>query len=87
MSIATSVFVVALTALFAASSHLVQFVQTGGEELSAVLSIVVFTVPGVILGGQLGSMVAIRIPQHTLVRTLGIVFVLIAALTLGEVVL
>jgi uncharacterized membrane protein YfcA len=43
-----------------------------------------FTVPGVILGGQLGSLIASRIPQQILERTLGILFILIAALTLGE---
>jgi uncharacterized membrane protein YfcA len=53
--------------------------------LSTVLSLVIFTVPGVILGGQLGSWVASRIPQHTLERGLGVLFILVAALTLGEV--
>jgi len=48
--VATSVFVVALTALSAAGGHLARFVQTGGETLNTVFSIVIFTVPGVILG-------------------------------------
>lgn len=87
VSIATSVFVVAFTALFAASGHLVQFVQTSGKELTTVLNVVVFTVLGVVLGAQLGSMVASHISQHILERLLGILFILIAVLTLGEVVL
>lgn len=86
VSVATSVFVVALTVLFAATGHLVRFAQTGGDALSTVLSLVVFTVPGVILGGQLGSLVASRISQHTLERGLGVLFILVAALTLGEVI-
>jgi len=87
VAVATSVFVVAVTVLSAAGGHLARFLETGGETLDTVLSLVIFTVPGVIIGAQLGSWVARRIPQHTLERMLGILFVLIALLTLGEVVL
>ena len=87
ISVATSVFVVALTALSAASGHLVQFFQTGGDTLTTVFRIVIFTVPGVIIGAQLGSMVASLISKQTLERFLSILFILIAALTLGEVLL
>jgi uncharacterized membrane protein YfcA len=87
ISVATSVFVVALTALTAASGHLIHFFQTGGDTLTTVFRIVIFTVPGVIIGAQLGSMVASLISKHTLERFLSILFILIAALTLGEVLL
>ncbi|RME97983.1 MAG: sulfite exporter TauE/SafE family protein [Chloroflexi bacterium] len=87
VSIATSVFVVALTALAAASGHLFQFFQSGGEVLNTVFSIVIFTVPGVIIGGQFGPFVANRISQHTLERSLGILFILVAAVTLAETLL
>ena len=87
VAVASSVFVVAVTALVASSGHFVKFVQTGGETLSTVLSIVIFTVPGVIIGGQLGSLVSSRISQHTLERGLAILFIFVAALTLGEVII
>jgi hypothetical protein len=87
VSVATSVFVVALTALTASLGHLFRFVRVGGDVLLTVASIVVFTVPGVILGAQLGSRVASRIPQKVLERGMGVLFLLIAALTLGEVIL
>ncbi len=45
----------------------------------------IFTVPGVIIGGQLGSMAADKLPQKTMERTLGVLFILVAAVTLGEV--
>lgn len=86
VAVASSVFVVAITALVASSGHFVRFVQTGGETLSTVLSLVIFTVPGVIIGGQLGSLVSNQISQHTLERGLAILFILVAALTLGEVI-
>lgn len=87
VSVATSVFVVAFTALSAATGHLVQFIQSGGEALQTVFKIVIFTVPGVLVGAQLGAAVASRISQHALERGLGVLFVLVALLTLGEVVL
>ncbi len=63
------------------------FAQEGGETLSTVLSLVIFTVPGVIIGGQLGPFVSSRISQHTLERGLAVLFILVAALMLGEVIL
>lgn len=87
VSVATSVFVVALTALSAVGGHLFQFVQSGGEDLNTVFSLAIFTVPGVIIGAQTGSRVASRIPQHVLERGLGVLFILIAILTLGEAIL
>lgn len=87
VSVATSVFVVAITALVAAGGHLVQFFQLGGNTMTTVVNLVIFTVPGVILGGQLGSMVSSRIPQKVMERGLGVLFILVAAVTLGEVLL
>ncbi len=87
VSVATSVLVVAVTALVASIGHFVNFFRSGGDVLPTVLSIVIFTVPGVVLGGQLGSLVASRIPQKMMERILGALFLVVAALTLGEVLL
>ena len=84
VSVATSVFVVAITALMAAGGHVYRFVQTGGSVVTTVLNIVVFTVPGVIVGGQLGSFVANAVPQRILERAMGVLFILVAGLTLGD---
>jgi uncharacterized membrane protein YfcA len=84
VSVATSVFVVALTALSAAAGHFVRFTQTRIEVLSTVFSIIIFTVPGVIIGAQIGSHIASRITQRKLERALGVLFIIVAALTLGE---
>ncbi|MFQ5751069.1 MAG: sulfite exporter TauE/SafE family protein [bacterium] len=86
VAVASSVFVVAVTALVASAGHFVKFVQTGGDTLTTVLSLVIFTVPGVIIGGQLGSFVSNRISPRVLERGLAILFILVAILTLGEVV-
>ncbi len=87
VSVATSVFVVAITALAAASGHLTQFLQAEGDVMTTVFNIVIFTVPGVIVGAQFGAALASRISQHTLERSLGLLFLLVAILTLGEVLL
>ena len=86
IAVATSVFVVAVTALVASGGHFIKFAQSGGETLNIVFSLVIFTVPGVIIGGQLGPLVSSRILQHTLERMLAILFILVAILTLGEVI-
>ncbi|GAB4461756.1 MAG: sulfite exporter TauE/SafE family protein [Anaerolineales bacterium] len=87
VSVATSVFVVAISALTASAGHFVRFAQMGSDTLATVFSICLFTVPGVILGGQIGSRVASKIPQRTLEIGLAILFIIVAALTLGQVVL
>lgn len=51
------------------------------------LGICRFTVPGVIIGGQIGSRVPGKIPQHTLEVGLVVLFILVALLALGQVIL
>lgn len=85
VAVATSIFVVAITALTASLGHLAQFIQAGGEELNTVINITIFTVPGIVIGGQIGSIVASKIPQKSLETGLGLLFILIALLTLAEV--
>ncbi|MFV1986995.1 MAG: sulfite exporter TauE/SafE family protein [Gemmatimonadota bacterium] len=85
VAVATSVLVVAITALAAAGSHLLRFTREGGAVIDTVLSLVIFTVPGVIIGGQVGAAVASRIPQHALERALGFLFLFVGGLLLVNV--
>jgi len=87
VSVATSVFIVAVTAVTASSGHFVKFVQEGGPVLETVFSIVIFTIPGVVAGGQIGSKIASKLPQRGLEIVLSILFIIVAILTFGEVVL
>jgi uncharacterized membrane protein YfcA len=87
VSVATSVFVVALTAVVASTGHFIQFAKTGGEVLGTVLSLIIFTVPGVIIGGQLGSKISSKIPQRVLEISLAILLIIVAILTIGQVIL
>jgi hypothetical protein len=87
VGVATSVFIIAVTVLAASGSHVARFVEAGPETLLRVASIVVFTVPGVLIGGQVGPAIASRIPDRVMELSLGVLFVGIALLTIGEVVL
>jgi uncharacterized membrane protein YfcA len=87
VSVATTVFVVAVTASAAATGHMAQFLQAGRDTMQTVISIVIFTVPGVIIDAQLGAKVAGRISQDMLERALGVLFIIEAAVTLAEVIL
>lgn len=58
VAVATSIFVVVVSVLVASLGHFYYFATSADAGvLSQVLSIVVFTIPGVVLGGQLGPMV------------------------------
>jgi uncharacterized membrane protein YfcA len=85
VTVATSVVVVAITAVAASVTHLISFVTAGSSDLTTVASIVVFTVPGVVIGGQFGPILAQRVKGQTLLHLLGWLFLAVAALTLAEV--
>ena len=84
VAVATSVFAVAFTAMVAAVGHLIHFISVGGDTLTTVLNLVMFTAPGVVIGGQIGPFVASKISQHALEKALGSLFVLVAALVIGQ---
>jgi uncharacterized membrane protein YfcA len=87
VTVATSAAVVAVTALAASVTHLVGFVQEGADTMEIVLSIVIFTVPGVIIGGQLAPKLSQRVEGEDLIRFLGWLFLVVGLLTLAEVAL
>jgi hypothetical protein len=73
---ATSTFVVALTAWAAAFFQLKQLSETttGGIASVVPLNLVVFLVPGVIIGGQVASRLQGRVGQDRLERIIGTLF-------------
>ncbi len=84
VAVATSVFIVAITALTASVGHVIQFIQAGNEELTTVLNLVIFTAPGVLIGAQFGSIVATKLSQKLLERSMGILFIIVGAIVLIE---
>lgn len=84
VSVATSVFIVAVTALAASGGHIYAFAHAGPDVLSLVGSIVIFTIPGVLIGGQIGPRVAAAIPERVLELALAILFIIVAVLMLAS---
>lgn len=83
VAVATSVFVVALTALTASLGHVWKLATSGGGGMETVASLIIFTIPAVILGGQLGPRLATRISASTLVKFMGLLFLMVGGLMLA----
>lgn len=78
VAVATSVFLVVITVLFASIGHIVNFCQSSNQEvLTQVCKIIVFTAPGVLIGGQLGPWVQTKVNPEIMKIVISILFVLI----------
>lgn len=81
-AVASGVAVVAITAQVAALTTLIRLWRSPGPLLSGVLPVVLLTVPGVLIGAQLGAWLASKLPREWLERGVAGVLMLLAA-TLG----
>jgi uncharacterized membrane protein YfcA len=73
---ATSVLIVIVTVAAASFTQISGLVAAGG--INAVpWNLVVYTVPGVIIGGQIGPRLQGRVPPHIMERAIGILFAVI----------
>lgn len=77
VAVATSIFVVVLTVLVASVGHFYEFAKEGGEVLEQVINIVIFTVPGVIIGGQLGPRLQRVVPEDKMKVAISVAFLII----------
>jgi len=84
VAVATSVFVVAITALIASAGHIFQVAQGGLTGLATMANLLLFTVPGVVIGAQLGPALAERVPDRLMEIGLGVLFTITAGLLLFE---
>ncbi len=79
---ATSVFLVAMSATVGSFFHAYFLVQHGETSIfTNVISILVFTAPGVIVGAQIGVLLANIIKVNLMGRFIGILFLVLAVLT------
>jgi uncharacterized membrane protein YfcA len=86
VSVATGVYVLLLTSLAAAAGHLGGFLRANRAGLDPALSLLIFAIPGVLIGGQLGPRIAGTIPERAFDRVLHVLLLLAASLVLVEVV-
>lgn len=83
VAIATSIFVVVGTVLVAVIGHGYTFITSAGQEtLSQVTSVAVFTVPGVLIGGQIGPKVGARLNPDVLKVAVAVLFMLVGGFML-----
>ena len=74
---ATSVAIVFITILLATTTLVAQLVADGG--IGAVpWNLIVYEVPGVLIGGQIGPRLAGRVSQRAMEKSIGLLFVLLA---------
>ena len=79
----TSVFLVATSAFIGVCAHLYFLVSTGElDAFSRVLSIIVFAVPGVVLGAQIGSRLSQRVNHKFMYRFVCSLFIILGIATL-----
>lgn len=76
VAVGTSIFVVVITVLVASAGHFYEFATEGGAVLEKVVNLVIFSVPGVILGGQIGPKLQKILPEDKL--KIGIAFLFMA---------
>ena len=77
VAVGTSIFVVVFTVFIASIGHLYNFATSADSSvLTQVLSIVTFTIPGVVVGGQIGPVVQARVNPD--VTKVGIAFLFVA---------
>lgn len=77
VAIGTSIFVVVITVLVASAGHFWSFIQEGPETYNQVMNLLVFTAPGVIIGGQLGAKIQSSIPEDKMKVGIAFLFAII----------
>lgn len=82
VAIATSIFVVVITLLIASIGHIYEFATGNIKDLSQVINLAIFTVPGVILGGQVGPKIQKWLPDDKTKISISILFLLIGVFML-----
>jgi len=78
----TSVFLVAASAIVGVATH--AFFLATGEDVKALtdaLSIVVFAIPGVVIGAQIGVFLSNRVNSRSMGKFVGVLFAVLAVLT------
>lgn len=73
---ATSVLVVIVTVVFASTTLFAQLIQAGGWA-AVPWNLLCYDIPGVLIGGQIGPLLQGRVSQHTMRRSISVVFVIL----------
>jgi uncharacterized membrane protein YfcA len=74
---ATSVLVVILTIVFATATLVVELIQAGGWA-AVPWNLLIYDIPGVLIGGQIGPRLQGLIPQHRMRQAISVLFLFLA---------
>jgi len=86
VAVATSVFVVVLTVLIASLGHFYEFARSGSVVMNQVMNIIIFTIPGVIIGGQIGPKIQKSLPEDQMKMSISILFVVVGVFMLSTLI-
>jgi uncharacterized membrane protein YfcA len=83
VAVGTSIFVVVITVSVAVVGHLIDFVSAAETEVfNQIVNVVIFTVPGVLIGGQIGPRLQARLDPDKLKVAISFMFVVVGAFML-----
>ena len=83
VAVATTIFVVVITLLVASSGYFFQYFSNAEQEtVTQIFRIAAFTVPGVLIGGQLGPQLQIRIDPDVAKTSIAVLVLVVGALML-----
>ncbi len=86
VAIGTSIFVVVITVIVASAGRVYGLLTMDGPEpLDQVLGVVTFTIPGVVIGGQIGPRIQARLKQHVVKIGLAVIFAIVGLFMLATV--
>lgn len=81
----TSVFIVTVVVFASSITHVVTLVNAGGVS-ALPLDLLLWTVPGVVVGAQIGSRLQGRVPERTVERAVAVLFAVIGVAMVAAVV-
>ena len=74
---ATSVLVVIVTVVFASTTLAVQLIKAGGWT-AVPWNLLLYDIPGVLIGGQIGPRLQGKVAPHTMRRAIAVLFIILA---------
>ncbi|MDA3907080.1 MAG: sulfite exporter TauE/SafE family protein [Bacteroidales bacterium] len=83
VAIATSIFVVVITVLVASVGHFYEFISAADPAIfNQIINVIIFTIPGVIIGGQLGPYMQKKLPEDKMKIGVSVLFVVVGGFML-----
>ena len=87
VAVGTSIFVVVVTVLVASVGHIVGFVNGGKETIMEALNVAMFTVPGVLVGGQIGPRIQAKVNPDKMKVAISFIFLIVGFMMLYTLVI